>query len=407
MAEVTAKKRGSKWEYRFEATKINGKRKQISKSGFKTKKEALTAGVKAFTEYQTAGSNIVRSEVSIADYFDLWLREYCKTNLKLSTYQSYSNSIERYVKPYIGKYKLTSVSTEVLQKLVNNMFNMGYSRKTIGKVKRMISSALNYATDTLKYIPYNPMLKVKIPSERATPEIPTRNKPHIYITQEWIEKIFERFPEGHPVFIPLLLGYKCGMRIGEAYAICWDDVDFENQTISINKQVQWNGEKKYWYFTAPKFNSVRTIEIDTELCDILKRAYIKQQEDKALYKKQYINVFMDKANNSINNIGVGVKIFPINRRENGDYISERGMQHASRIIHHKLGLKEFTFHSLRHTHATMLEESGAPIKYTQERLGHKDVKVTLQIYQHNTDGLRKTGSKVLEKMLTNNSFLIS
>ncbi len=56
------------------------------------------------------------------------------------------------------------------------------------------------------------------------------------------------------------------------------------------------------------------------------------------------------------------------------------------------------FHSFRHTHATMLAEAGAPIKYTQEQLGHKDVTVTMQIYQHASEAIRKSGAATLERM---------
>lgn len=60
---------------------------------------------------------------------------------------------------------------------------------------------------------------------------------------------------------------------------------------------------------------------------------------------------------------------------------------------------DFTFYSFRNKHATMLAEAGAPIKYTQERLGHKDVTVTVQIYRQVSDAIRKNDTAALEKML--------
>ena len=69
------------------------------------------------------------------------------------------------------------------------------------------------------------------------------------------------------------------------------------------------------------------------------------------------------------NLG-SVEIQPLLVRENGEYIAPRTMQHTSSVIHHKMNFPEFDFHSLRHTHATMLQENGADMVYIQRRLGH-------------------------------------
>ena len=74
------------------------------------------------------------------------------------------------------------------------------------------------------------------------------------------------------------------------------------------------------------------------------------------------------------------------------------MQYTTTIIHEQLHLPEFDFHSLRHTHATMLVENGAPLKYVQLRLGHKKIDVTMNIYQHLTETLRKQGNAIIDKM---------
>ena len=74
------------------------------------------------------------------------------------------------------------------------------------------------------------------------------------------------------------------------------------------------------------------------------------------------------------------------------------MQHTSRVIHNELNIKDFDFHSLRHTHATVLLENGAPLKYIQQRLGHKKVDVTINVYQHLTEDLAKQGTNVLNNI---------
>ena len=88
-------------------------------------------------------------------------------------------------------------------------------------------------------------------------------------------------------------------------------------------------------------------------------------------------------------------------RRDGEFITPRTMQHTSSVIHHAMGYKEFDFHSLRHTHATMLVENGASPMYVQHRLGHKNLEVTLRVYFHYTDKMEEDGTEVLSKMFNN------
>ena len=76
----------------------------------------------------------------------------------------------------------------------------------------------------------------------------------------------------------------------------------------------------------------------------------------------------------------------IMRKENGQYSSSDSFKYAARIIHYDLGIT-FNFHSLRHTHATKLIESGVSPKAVQARLGHENIETTLQIYVHNTQAM--------------------
>ena len=74
------------------------------------------------------------------------------------------------------------------------------------------------------------------------------------------------------------------------------------------------------------------------------------------------------------------------------------MQHASYVIHTELDFPEFDFHSLRHTHCTELLEAGFSPKAVQMRLGHKDIKTTLNIYEHITQSQEDKAAMILEDM---------
>ncbi len=397
MAKVNTRKRGKSWEYYFEAAKIDGVRSKISKSGFNTQKEALAAGTKALNEYNNAGLHFVPSEISFSDYIDFWFKEYAEVNLKPETLVNYRKRIKNHIKPAFAKYKLKSITATILQAFINQKFNEGYSRNSLKSMKGILSKSFMCAVEPFGLIQSNPMVFVKVPSERAKSEIPTRKDPHIYITKEWIDKIFKRFPKGTSTYIPMCFSYRCGTRPGESFAFEWEHIDFEKKQIHIKQQVQWNNIEKVWYFSDPKYDSFRTVDVDDEFMKVLSEEYENQQRAKEFYGKHYTRLY-ENDNRELNTDGIGREIHLVCVRQNGEFIIPRSMQHTSSIIHHELGFTDFDMHSLRVTHATMLIENGAPVKYVQNRLGHKKLEVTMQIYTKLSPLMIEHGKSILESV---------
>ncbi len=400
MGELRVEKRGSKWQYRFEIAKSDGKRKRISKSGFNTKSAAIEAGTKAKAEYDNAGTIIINSEISIHDYLQLWLEQYCKINLKSTTYEGYKKKIKLYIDPDIGIYKLSSISPSVLQEYINKKFNEGFSRNTLASIKGILTNSFRYAVQPLKFIKSSPMEYVKLPLSNAKPITPTRTKQRTSISKNDFEKILERFPSSTTQYIPLQLGYRCGLRLGETFALdIMSDFDEKKHTITINYQVQYDNNSKMWYLSNPKYNSKRTIEVDDLMFAILQNKKQQIAKDKIyygnLYKKYYIddNMYItEKYNENYKEYN------PINRRQDGSYCQPRIMQHCGRIVHYQLNMPLWDFHSLRHSHTTNLLSNGADIKYVQKRLGHKNVETTLGIYQHLTEQMKEKNFKILNNL---------
>lgn len=400
MSNVRTRKRGKYWEYEFDAAKVAGKRNRISKSGYKTKAEAVAAGAAAMAEYNSSGIKFIPSEMSYADFLDYWIESYCLITLKKTTLDNYKKRIKAHIKPSLGAYKLTSLTTAGLQKFINSKIDAQYSLNTLSVLRGILTGSLQYAVRQ-NMLKNNPAREIRIPTERSTESLQLRSAPHRYLPPDVIEKIFERFPEKHPSHIPLMLGYRCGLRLGEAFAITWDCVDLEKGQIYINKQVQWNPAEQWWFFTNPKFNSFRTIDLDNSLLELLRRERKRQDKDRAYYEDMYTVYYENDVRGLVTSPDQASSATPIELmlvRQDGSYIQARTMQHASSVIHYELGVKDFTFHSLRHTHATMLAEAGMPQKYTQQRLGHKDISVTLKYYTHLTDKMSEIGGKILESM---------
>lgn len=434
MADVLVKKRERKndsvWEYRFEIAPIDGKRQWISKSGFKTKSAAKEAGKQAQKLYEQTGVAAKPTDMSFADFLDYWIENRCRLVCKEVTIAGYEKKIRLYIKPTLGKYRLTSIRKDNIQKLMIDLYNQGFSRNTLTAIKGILTKCFDFAMeDENKYIQHNPCDRVIVPKITTVPKVKTRVEPHVYVPAEVMSKVFARFPEGQPTHIPLILGYRCGLRLGEVFGLVWEDIDFENKTLSVNRQAQWYSFKKtgrggnrrenedygYWYFSEPKYRSYRTIDLDDETCALLKREKEKQLRAEEYYGSvHHFTRYYAEDTLVFGGVLPNLPPAPMNairltetpntlnfvcRREDGSYISPRTLQHTTSVIHKQLDFKEFDFHSLRHTHTTMLIENGAPPVYVQNRLGHKNLDTTMNIYaNHMTEAFKQQGNSILNNM---------
>lgn len=109
---ISIRKRSKVYQYCFEAGKINGRRKQITKSGFKTKNVAYTAGQKAYDEFINGVSD-VECNMLYGDYLDYWMKEYFEKNYKYSTSKRYKESFSN-IKKELGNYKLSALTPYIL-----------------------------------------------------------------------------------------------------------------------------------------------------------------------------------------------------------------------------------------------------------------------------------------------------
>lgn len=402
MGNVYVQKRGKVYQYQFAIASIDGKKKYKNKSGFRTKSEAIEAGVKAYNEYINVGHCIEPSKMSYSDYLDYWMKEHCEINLKYHTIQAYQNIIKNHIKPKLGFYMLSQLTTSVIQEFINNIYlEKGFSKNFLKNILKVLKGSLGYATDVVGFIKVNPSLKVRLPKY----DIPDSDPVYI-LSNEEVEKILERFSNNPCVYYAFLTAYYTGLRVSEVFGLTWDDIDFVKRTITVNKNIlkknQAGGTKKrlisgnsttVWYFgTCKTKGSYRTIEIGDTLLKALKKYKEEQIQNRKDYGDTYMKHYKKIVNNPYNN-KPEIKIInayaelevPLEEvklvflKKNGVFEGTDSCKYPFKVIHYELGIP-CRFHDFRDTHATRLIEAGADIKAVSKRLGHSNIRTTYEIY---------------------------
>lgn len=379
------RKRGKKWYYYFDAGMVDGKRNKVERVGGITKKEAQDALRNALNEFERCGSHVDESNISVADYFDYWLKDYVEVNCKYNTQENYRNVIKNHIKPTIGHYKLKSLSPAVLQEFIFNKSKEGFSRSTISGIKGVLGNGLTQAVYPYKYIKENPASYIKLPKNNSTDKFEGNDNVFLdkqklkIITIEEFNRIIEEFPQGNPYYIPLQIAWHTGLRSGEVAALKWDDINLEDNTLRVNKTMV-NKKGKCVLDTPKTKSSNRTIKIGNTLINILKQHKLYQKKNKMKYGSYY-----------------NVSDF-ICTRSDGSNITVLNIKYLNTRVPNHLGI-DFTFHSLRHTHATLLIANGANMKDVQERLGHSKISTTMDIYSHVTQEMKSETVDIFEKII--------
>lgn len=373
----SVRKRGNTWSYSFDLGKVDGKRKRKEKGGFKTKTEAQKALREAINEYERCGSVVQESDLTFSDYLDYWYKEYVLINCKYNTQVYYKRTIENHIKPALGSFKIKNLSPSVLQEFINKKYTSGFSRSSLSNFSGVLSCSLKMAVYPYKFIKENPMQYISIPKNK---EITKKDNSLKIISKSDFDRIIDRFPVKSNFYIPLQIAFHTGLRGGEVCALTWDNIDFDNKTLTVSKTLINKGKGIFETGSPKTESSFRTIAIGNTLIEILKNHKIYQDNNKKRYKEYYTDSNF------------------ICTKENGELVTTDSLKYLSRVVNYELQI-DFNFHSLRHTHATMLLEGGANIKDIQERLGHSKLSTTMDTYSHVTNKIKLDTVNILEKII--------
>lgn len=337
---------------------ITKKEIRKSKSGFKTIREAKLYIANLQTKYEQ-NDYIEKQEdkKTFQQIYNLWHENY-KTTVKESTLYTRKSVIKKTLKELKTK-ELKNITPYYLQKYINNL-SKKYKKGTIRNIKAIINQVFTYAIK-MEITEKNPTTAVTIPKDKDK----IINDEDLYYTKEELKqllKILEKENNLKNLAIFRLLAFT-GARIGEILALNWQDIDFKKGQLHINKTLTYtkDGAK----IQTPKTKtSNRIISLDKNTLTVLKKHKLNQKEE--IFKKGIKNkgiIFVNSENTHVKIDSIRTKYTAICKKHN---------------------LKKIKIHGFRHTHASLLFESGATIKAVQYRLGHSNIKTTMDIYTHVT-----------------------
>lgn len=356
---------------------LTGKERRTTRRGFKTQKEAKQAERNLLLDVEENGLPSNQSDgfqdPTFEEVAHLWLKSY-KTTVKASTFGLTESKLKQLIKNHFEGMKIKKISVPYCQKVVVSL-----SEKYVlyTHYLSVIERIFKYAV-LIDIIPTNPFDKVIRPKSKPV------SKRDNYLTKDEL-KTFLDLARGASLtyFFPLvhLLSYT-GLRKGEAIALKWSDIDFENKRISITKTAARIHDRQI--IQSPKTKtSFRKILIDDATLSTLKR-----------WKKDQIKIYF---RNGKHFEGDDNFIFT---NESADWVHIKNFTRYFKNFIRDHDFKPITPHGLRHTHASLLFAAGVEPKSISDRLGHSTVQITLDLYTHITEEQRSdTVEKLLEYMV--------
>lgn len=280
-----------------------------------------------------------------------------------NTRASFQGNLDKWVYPAIGDIKLPEITSAQISALLLDMQGKGKAHATVVKVYTILNSLFKmaYLSDM---IVRNPMDKVERPKPRKDEIKPQTAQ--AYTAQE-VRDILTAL-EGEPLkwraFIHLLID--TGVRRGEALAVQWEDIDFQENTILICRNLCYTPGKGI-YLDTPKNGRCRMVDVGEDTLQLLKQ--IREQQ------------------------GAGGK-YIFTQDNSLEPMHPTSPTHYFRQFSKRNGIKDFHPHKLRHTFASVAITAGADVVSVSETLGHSDTAVTLRMYTHANDESRRRASRI-------------
>lgn len=370
---------------------LQGKPIKKTKTVHGTKKEAEIELAKFVADVQN-GMVIEGKSLKFSEFTEIWKRDYGSKELAPSTYKRYCRMLETRLLPYFGHFYVNKIKpTDIMQfydllskdtQLVRKKDNDGnktlkpLSGKTILEHHRLLRAMLHKAI-------YWQVI-VSNPAERVQP--PKAKKPkRKYYDDDQCKKLLENLEQLDEEQIKyktaIILTVFTGVRLGELMGLEWNDIDFRNGIVSINRSSQYLADTGVFTKVPKTESSIREVAIPDFVISLLEEYKLWYDEQKSLYGELWID------SNRLFVQADGKPMHP-------STISKWFVKYVGQI-----GLPVINFHGLRHTNATLLIAQNIDVAVVAARLGHAQITTTFNFYVHPIIAHNKKAGFALENLL--------
>lgn len=310
-----------------------------------------------------------RCSALYSDVLYLWLQS-TRINIKESTYARYSQLIETHIRPQLGKYQLSKISTQLIEGFIEKQLSSGRLDNNGGLSAKTVTDILTIVKSTMEYAQYNDLI-VSCNLRKLT--IKKKDKEMRVLSQKEQDALIRVLTTDMDLYkFGVLLALCTGIRIGELCALQWEDLNVSSSTLKVRKTMQRIQETNLSAATKTKV-IITEPKSDCSIRDIpLPNFLVEFSEQFAGHPKAFVL-----------------------SGERGKYVEPRTMQNHFKKYISESQIEDANFHALRHTFATRCIEVGFEIKSLSEILGHSNVNITLNRYVHSSFELKHSNMNKL------------
>lgn len=366
MDGTTYKRKNGTWAYQIDRGRTpEGKRIRPTKGGFRTKREADAARVRALETLQNADSDVhvEPPAVTLGKWIADWMERHARPNLSVTTVKGYRDSL-KYLSAEVLATPIRQLTTLQLESEYNRIRSSGgkvrktgepkpVSAKTLRNTAAVVRTALEDAV-RLDVLGKNPAAYCQLPSLE-------QKEKRILEADQLLSFLEAANRTRFGALVAVAAGTGC--RRGELLALTHEDLDLFNRSMTISKAlVQADGEL---YVKCPKNRKIRVVFLPQSTCDRLAAHLRDQEEMRVQFGRSYSEnprlVFCEP---------------------DGTYTKPDTVTAEISRLARKCGLKRISLHSLRHTHGSQLLSNGVSLPAVSRRLGHSSPAVTARVYSH-------------------------